>query len=84
MLPHSGKRGTDGDAVRGAEPHEIDDAEVAVRSCDVGIEAQAGTKERRAMFARDQDDGADQKSSGEQQDARAQAAGPKVGGGGPS
>ena len=53
----------DGDVSDGAEIDEVDDGDGAVGGGDVGVEAEAGAEEGRAMFDEEEDEG------GEEEDA---------------
>src|SRR5262249_24286759 len=56
MLAHVGDAGADVDLLHGLERYKVDDGDGAVGGGDVGVNAQARTKERRAMFAKKNDD----------------------------
>jgi len=55
-----GDAGCDVDFLCGAKGGEVDDGDVAVVGGDVGVEVDAGTQERGAVFAEEDDGGEDQ------------------------
>ncbi len=65
MLAQARESWADLHARDGVEIYKVDHVYVAVLRCDVGVEAQAGTKERWAMLARDDDRGADEQGGDE-------------------
>ena len=71
MLAHVGGAGADVDLLRGLERDEVDDGDGAVGGGDVGVNAQAGTKERGAMFAKKNDDEGSEQDDEEEVEAEA-------------
>jgi hypothetical protein len=71
MLAYVGDAGADVDLLRGLERYEVDDGDGAVGGGDVGVDAQARTKERRAMFAKKNDDEGSEQDDEEEVEAEA-------------
>ena len=69
MFTHRGNAVADGNVSYRRELYEVHYRDSVVASADIGVKTKAGAQERRAMFAREDQDGRNQQKADGEDDA---------------